>query len=50
MESYGEWKVAVYDAIFGESRFLDSPTVWLSELDRKPNLVELAVTGNSPNC
>ena len=26
MESYGEWRVTVYDAIFGELRFLDSHT------------------------
>ena len=24
MESYGEWRVTVYDVIFGEIRFLDS--------------------------
>ena len=26
MESYGEWRVTVYDVIFGELRFLDSHT------------------------
>ena len=30
--------------------FLDSHTNLLSELCRKPNLGELAVNGNSPNC
>ena len=26
MESYGEWRVTVYDVIFGELKFLDSHT------------------------
>ena len=26
MESYGEWRVTVYDVIFGELRLLDSHT------------------------
>ena len=50
MESYGEWRVTVYDVIFGELRFLDSHTSYLSELYQKHNLGELTVNGNSPNC
>ena len=50
MESYGEWRVTVYDVIFGELSFLDSHTTKLSELYQKPNLGELTVNGNSPNC
>ena len=50
MESYGEWRGTVYDVIFVELRFLDSHTTELSELNWKPNLGELAVNGNSPNC
>ena len=38
MESYGEWKVTIYDVIFGELRFLE-----------KPNLRELTVHSNSQN-
>ena len=49
MESYGEWRVTVYDAIFGGLRLLDSHTTWLSELYWKSNLGELAANGNSPN-
>ena len=49
MESYGEWRVTVC-VIFGELRFLDSHTTQLSELYQKPNVGELAVNGNSPNC
>ena len=49
METYGEWRITVYDVIFGELTFLDSQTTWLSELYRKPNFGELAVNGNSPN-
>ena len=33
MESYGEWRVTVYDVIFVELRFLDSHTTELSELN-----------------
>ena len=40
MESYGEWRVMVYDVIFGELRFLDSHTTKLIELYRKSNLGE----------
>ena len=50
MESYREWRVAVYDVMFGELRFLDSHTTELSELYQKPKLGELTVNGNSPNC
>ena len=50
MESYGEWRVTVYDVIFAELTFLDSHTIWLSELYRKPNFGELAVNGNYTNC
>ena len=50
MESYGEWRVTVYDVIFGELRFLDSHITELSKSNQKPNLGELAVNGNSPNC
>ena len=49
MESNDEWRVTVYDVIFAELRFLDSHTTKLSELNRKPNLGELAVNSNSPN-
>ena len=49
MESYGEWRVMVYDEIFGELRFLDSHTTRLSKINWKSNLGELAVNGNSPN-
>ena len=49
MESYGEWGVTAYDVIFGELKFFDSHTIYLSELYRKTNLGELAVNGNSPN-
>ena len=51
MESYGEWRVTLYDVIFGELRFLEFLVfLELSELDRKPNLGELDVNGNSPDC
>ena len=50
MDSYREWRVTVYDVIFGELRFFDSHSTQLTELYRKPNLRELAVNGNSPNC
>ena len=50
MESYGEWRVTVYEVIFGELTFLDSHTTYVSELYRTPNFGELAVNGNSPNC
>ena len=50
MENYKEWRVMVYDVIFGELRFLDSHTTQLSKLYQKSNLVELAVNGSSPNC
>ena len=40
MESYGVWRVTVYDVIFGELRFLES---------QKLNLGELLVNGNSPD-
>ena len=50
MENYGEWRVTVYDVIYGELRSLESGTTQLSKLYGKPNLVELAVNGNSPNC
>ena len=50
MESYGECRVTVYDVRFGELRFLDSHTTLLSELYQKPNLGELTVNVNSPNC
>ena len=50
MESYGEWRVTVYDVILGELMVLDSRTTELSKLYRKPNLRELAVNGNPPNC
>ena len=43
MESYGEWRVTVYDVIFGELKFLDSHTTSLSELYRKTTLGELPV-------
>ena len=42
MESYSEWRVTVYDVIFGELRFLESDTVQLSKLYRKLDLGELA--------
>ena len=48
MESYREWRVTAYDVIFGDFRFLDSHTTYLSKRYRKPNLGELAVNGNSP--
>ena len=35
MESYGEWRVTVYDVIFGELRFLDSHTTSLIILKTK---------------
>ena len=46
MESYGEWRVTVYDIIFGElkSHHLTTRIIW------KTNLGELAVNVNSPNC
>ena len=51
MESYGEWRVTVYDVMFGELiTFFDSHTTELSALYRKPNFGELAVNSNSPNC
>ena len=50
MESYGEWRFTVYDVIFRELQLLDSHITKLSELYRKPNLGELTVNGNSPNC
>ena len=50
MESYGEWRVTVYDVIFEELRFLDSHTTQLSELYQKPNFGELTINGNFPNC
>ena len=57
MKCYDEWRVTVYDVIFGKLRFLDSHTaqppciIELSKLYQKPNLGELAVTnGNSPIC
>ena len=34
MESYGEWRVTVYDVILGELRFLDSRTL------NYPNYIE----------
>ena len=44
MESYsGGLRVTVYDVIFKGLRFFISHT-------KKPNLGELAVNGNSPNC
>ena len=49
MESYGEWRVTVYDLIYGELRFLNSHTTKLSKLYRKPNLGELTVNGNCLN-
>ena len=49
MKCYGDWRVMVCDVIFRELRFLDRHTTLLSELNRKPDLVELAVNGNSPN-
>ena len=48
MESYGEWRVTVYDVTFGELKFFDSHATQLSELYRKPNFGELAVNSNSP--
>ena len=50
MESSVEWRVTVYDVIFGELKFLDSHTTQLSKLYRKPNLGESAVSDDSPNC
>ena len=50
MESYDEWRVTVHNVMFGELRYLDSHTTELSELYRKPNLGELTVNGNSPDC
>ena len=50
MESYSEWRVTVYDVIFGELKFLDSHTTYLSELYQKPSLEELTVNSNSPDC
>ena len=50
MESYSEWRVTVYDVIFGELKFLDSHTTYLSELYQKSSLGELTVNGNSPDC
>ena len=47
MESYGAWRVRVYDVIFGELNFLDSRNIQLSELYRKTNLGESAVNGIS---
>ena len=48
MESYGEWRVTVYDVIFGELRFLDGHITKISELNQKPNLGQSAVNSNSP--
>ena len=48
MASYGEWRVMVYDVIFGGITFLDSHTTSLSELYQKPNFGELAVNSDSP--
>ena len=50
MESYGEWRDTVYDVILGGLRFLHSNTTYLFELYRTPNLGELVVNVNSPNC
>ena len=50
MKSSGVWRVMVYDVIFGELKFLDSHTTWLSKFYQKPNLGELAVNGNPTNC
>ena len=38
MVSYGEWRVTVYDVIFGELTFLGSHTTEPSKLYRKPNI------------
>ena len=50
LESYRECRVIIYDVILQELRFLDSHTFKPFELYRKPNLEELVVKGDSPNC
>ena len=50
LESYRECRVIIYNVILQELRFLDSHIFKPFELYGKPNIGELVIKGDSPNC